>query len=532
MKKILSIVIALVLMLCAAVIPSHAAQTDLMTVDSAYYTSGTLYAYVEPAGAQDLKTLTIKPAVDSSGMNTATPKPITETDTTIDYILLIDASASIRSYLSSVFSFVSSLMNTEALKTEISVASFGESFRLIADGLTTPEQVSSVVENDISYTENYTDICGGVVDAIEYIHRTNRTKSEVINLVVITDGKAELGDTSPTALTRSADKAEAVITTSPEIILHTMCFGGDWEQNAYRALSKGTGLNEDIDTYSSETAAAVAGSRMASKIDSLYTFSLDFSWEYKDARSDVELRVQLTDNPKASLELFTVENVADLENIADADSDDGDPVLVPNTEDTTDTDDQSPAETEAPSEADGTLTPTEDGSSSESLPATADQLPSGGFTGSMPFPILWVIIGAAALLVLGGIAVLIILLIRKNKKKHHPLPTGAASSPQAPSGPAIGLTLEILQGSASAYKDLKLNQQLFIGSGNDCDIVLNDPTVSDHNARIFMENGMIYIEDISPLSNTYLEGMKLFSKNRLRSGDEITIGNTVFKLLF
>ena len=43
---------------------------------------------------------------------------------------------------------------------------------------------------------------------------------------------------------------------------------------------------------------------------------------------------------------------------------------------------------------------------------------------------------------------------------------------------------------------------------------------------------MIYIEDMSSPQGTVLNGMRIFSPNRLRSEDEITIGNMVLRALF
>ena len=531
MKKILSTVLVLILLLSVAAVSSTAAETALMKVDSAYYTSGTLYAYVEPVGGIDPTTLTLKPGSGSS-LNTDSPKPITETDTTIDYILLIDASGSIQNYLPSVYSFVSSLMSTEALPTTIAVTSFGSSFQVVAEGLTSASEVSDVVENQISYTEDYTDICGSVVSAYEYIHSKNRTDSEVINLVVITDGKVDLGDTSAGAILSGAQRAEQIITTSPEIILHTMCFGGSWEENTRSALYQGTGINEDIDDGWSTQSAAVAGSKMANMIDSLYTFSLDFNWDYEYAREDIDLRVQFTDNPERGFELFKVENVANLEHIADADGTEENNVPI------IEFADPSPDSSSAPAPEDPSVSPAETQDSTEAVltvtKATFDEVKS-------PFDkypwLLWVLIGTGGLLVIAA-AVIVTLLILKRKKNGTPVPPADGTpAPKAakkkPQGPAIVMKMQMVQGtSPSASKEIRLVDEIIIGSGSDCDIIISDPSVAERNTRIFKDGSVIYIENIAAVQNTYLEGMKIFSKNRLRSQDEISVGNTTFKLLF
>ena len=520
MKKILSAVLVLFLLLSAAAAPAFAAETAQMKVDSAYYTSGTLYAYVEPVAGNDPTTLTVKPRTESTGLNHDSPKPITDTDTTIDYLLLIDASGSIQSYLPSVFDFVSSLMQKEALPTTIAVASFGQSFKLVADGLKTASEVSDAVENQISYTEEYTDICGSVISAIEHIHTKNRTASEVINLVVITDGKTDLGDTSGSALSTTADRAESIITTSPEIILHSICFGGDWEENTYRAISKGSGIHKTIDGDSS--AAEDAGIDMAKMIDSLYTFSLDFNWEdeYDQVRENVDLRVQVTDSPSSSLELFTVENVANLEHIADADGTDEN--NAPIFEITTDT----PAENTTENPEDGAVSSDETQAGSDVI--VTDQ-PDSIFTSSW---FIWLIVAVGAVLVIGATVTVILIVVFKKKRAQNQTDAPSAQK-KHPDGPAIVMKIQMIQGtSPSSSKEIRLVDEIIIGSAPDCDIILRDPGVEAHNTRIYVENGVIYIENLSEKQNTYLEGMKLFSRNRLRSKDEITVSDTTFKLLF
>lgn len=535
MKKILSIVLVLMLLAALAVVPTAAANTQLMKVYSAYYTSGMLYAFVDGTGGVDPSTLTVKPQTDAAGINNDSPKPITDTDTTIEYILLIDASASMQSYLGSVFEFVSSLTDSEQLSTTVSVASFGEDFDMVREDLHNAEDINNVVQNEIYYIEQYTNICGSVVSAIEYIQNKNRTGSEVINLVVITDGQPDPKDQSSGAIANIAKDAEPVITTCPEIILHTICFGGNWEQNTFDVLSKGTGIHKNINSSTLSYDARNTGVEMADLIDNLYTFSLPLKWEFERSRADVKLRVQKTDDPKSTLELFMIKDVADLEHIAD-ESDVGGPIIE--IESQTPDDISSAIIPDNPSTAEGE-TPT------AALEATADQ-PNGIFTSGL---FKWILIAVGAVIIAAAAVVIIIVILKKRKKS--PLPPAsdpnvaapssvpAAPAPVAPQakkkadGPSITMKLRMIAGaSPSASKPVELVDEIIIGSAPDCDIILDDPAVSAHNARVFVENSIVYIENISSTQNTYLEGMKLFSRNRLRSQSEITIGNTTFTLLF
>ncbi|MBQ6154103.1 MAG: VWA domain-containing protein [Ruminococcus sp.] len=546
MKKILSIVLVMILVTAFALAPVSATSTQIMKVYSAYYASGTLYAFVDGVGGVEPGSLTVKPKTDTAGMNSDTPKPITDTDTKIEYVLLIDASGSIQYYLDSVYNFVSSLMNTEEQDVTVSVASFGEedAYEMIAQNLTSTDKVMEIVYN-ISYTEPYTNICGSVIRAIDDIHADNRSGSDVINLVVITDGQPDLRDQSPTAKQTIAESAKDVITTCPEIILHTICFGGNWESSAYDALSLGSGIHQNVNSPSDAT---TAGADMANLIDSLYTFKLPLNWESERSRADVELRVQKTDDSKNSLEFFTVENVADLENIA------GSPDDIPFIEYSTQPQipDSSGIVPEDSSDS------AQDETAAALTEATADQ-PNGIFTSGL---FKWILIAVGAVIIAAAAVVIIIVVLRKRKKSSPPPTSDPASTadpaqtspyvgysadtsydsaPKAyapapkrePEGPCITMQLQMIEGtSPSVSKPIKLFNEIFIGSAPDCDIILNDPTVASRNARIFVDNSIIYIENISTSQNVYLEGMKLFSRNRLRSQSEITVGNTTFTLLF
>ena len=95
------------------------------------------------------------------------------------------------------------------------------------------------------------------------------------------------------------------------------------------------------------------------------------------------------------------------------------------------------------------------------------------------------------------------------------------------------MRVEILSGKAVRKKDIYLlTNELLIGTGKQCDIVIRDVNAASVNTRIFKQGQMIYIEDMGSPQGTVLNGMRIFSSNRLRSEDEISIGSTVFRFLF
>ena len=83
-----------------------------------------------------------------------------------------------------------------------------------------------------------------------------------------------------------------------------------------------------------------------------------------------------------------------------------------------------------------------------------------------------------------------------------------------------------------AKEQLFLSDELLIGRDKDCDIRLINKDVSKKNARLFIREDAIYIEDLNSTNGTAINNMKIFSPNKLRSGDVIAIGSVVIQLRF
>jgi FHA domain/zinc-ribbon domain len=68
-----------------------------------------------------------------------------------------------------------------------------------------------------------------------------------------------------------------------------------------------------------------------------------------------------------------------------------------------------------------------------------------------------------------------------------------------------------------------------IGRSPDCDIFLDDVTVSRKHAVLVQKDGAFYIEDLGSLNGTFLNRRRIES-GRLENGDELQIGK--YKLSF
>ena len=95
------------------------------------------------------------------------------------------------------------------------------------------------------------------------------------------------------------------------------------------------------------------------------------------------------------------------------------------------------------------------------------------------------------------------------------------------------MRLEVIAGSYEGKtQEFSLTGELIAGSDRDCDLVWSGEGVSPRHARIFLRDGLIFLEDLGSEEGTLLGGMRLHEANRLRSGDEITLGSARFRMKF
>ena len=64
-----------------------------------------------------------------------------------------------------------------------------------------------------------------------------------------------------------------------------------------------------------------------------------------------------------------------------------------------------------------------------------------------------------------------------------------------------------------------------IGRGREVDILLDDETVSDEQARIRKEDGAWYLYDLASTNRTIVAG-EAVARHELRDGDRLTFGTT------
>ncbi len=470
---------------------AYAAQKPISVV-SYYCNDGILSVFANISGNH-------KPSDLSVGVNSSEKQKLKMTvnnsTAKVNYLLLLDASTSMPTYKSSIVSLVKGI-NKKSKTACYTLAVFGEKFKVVSKNIKSASKLIDAI-NAVEYTESATDIAGGLCDAIDYASTYNRKINEIYNVVLVTDGIPYLtsyeGDYS-SAIKNCAKNIKKKIAAHPEIIVHSV--GTDsWDKDIKGAVYTGKGVHLGI------ASGENAGAKIASSVNGLYI--LDYEANLSDSVKNVNARLLVSDK-KGKDTTVSLKKIPNLDYIGKADE----------------------KETEPPTEKKKSENTEKHTNPPETVPETTKNTDkaekNGESSGDSGFP-LWLIIVIAGSALLVAAAVVIILLAAKSKGKNK----------YDKNYPPINMKLEVLNGNLLTGKDrFILRKELFIGSGSSCDIKFGDIDVSEINARVYQKDGLIYIENLSEVNNTTLGGMKLFAPNRLRSGDEIGVGSSVFVLKF
>lgn len=84
----------------------------------------------------------------------------------------------------------------------------------------------------------------------------------------------------------------------------------------------------------------------------------------------------------------------------------------------------------------------------------------------------------------------------------------------------------VLHQPGSEPKSFDIGDELIIGRGDKCHVVLNDTYSSQIHARLFQKNGQLFIEDMGSTNGTYLNRRKVTSPVPVGRGDRARIGKT------
>lgn len=97
---------------------------------------------------------------------------------------------------------------------------------------------------------------------------------------------------------------------------------------------------------------------------------------------------------------------------------------------------------------------------------------------------------------------------------------------------ASGLKLRIIEPAARQGETHGLEQEVTVGRGGGCAIVLTDDGyVSQLHARVFQQNGDAYVEDLGSTNGTFVNGKQVTGATRLKRGDRVQFGQTIVEMV-
>lgn len=524
---------------------------------SGYCLSDELYAFIQIKEGYDIDSFSVNlqsDAVSASGERLLVP--VTDTDTIVRYVFMVDMTGSMRKYADEVNAFVDALMEAEKLEAFYTVATFGECFEVVSENMTDRNTVKRVL-GGLKYTEKLTNPYTGIESALTYLDGCSRKSGDLIHLVVITDGDPDLGmkdeEESRSTERALAESAAAKIQNAPEIIVSTICTA-QWDNDCFSALSAGSGIHEMIDD---DQDAAAAGEKMAGYVDSLYRIDFKLSSLPVTERFSAVLKLRGNDlNGQLAIFDIPLEGIPNVKLFSGhtqespgTDNPDGNGSLgIEGGIGDADGDESGNASGENP-EGGEKKEPGEESTGEPDREGVDESGNEGaGKPGCLDMQRLLLISGICAIVLIVGVCLIILARKRNSGKTNsqsrgknrqdpvtaaHAGKAAAAGGGMGTGGLRLAMKLEVYSGNCvSRPASICLTDSFMIGSAPECDLVFRDQDVSPQNSRVFVKNQMIYIEDLNSANGTALGGMRIQGQNRLRSGEVISIGNVEFSLKF
>ena len=426
----------------------------------------------------------------------------------VTHVILIDLSASMQDYAADVKSFLVALAQNSQLDTRFVLAGYRDS--VLMDSLVDTRSAFSQSEvldqisnacNAFSYFDENGQTGKSILEMIDYIQQAFPARpGSLVNLILLTNQAENL----------NTELVQQALDTCPELVFSSVVFGRE-SVLPFRSSGVQTFVNSDQAPYA-------AAEQLTQRLGSFYrvqfpiTINSDerssFSFRIgtnpafegaflKEAGAhDVALFVTGENGVHIGGELASVREMEAVQNLLMQEEISA--LLDEEPEDDAEATEANEAEEEARSEQEITeQTETEEKTERHS-------------------PIKWI-----AILVLLVLILLIVLLLalRGRRVKRD--------------GPQIPMMLTVIHGDCKKDgKVIVLTDQVIIGRDRGCDVVFNNPDVSRRNTKVFLKNGFVFIEDLNSANGTALDGMRIYSQNRLRSGDEISIGSVKFCFKF
>jgi hypothetical protein len=118
-------------------------------------------------------------------------------------------------------------------------------------------------------------------------------------------------------------------------------------------------------------------------------------------------------------------------------------------------------------------------------------------------------------------------------------PTAVVAPPPAPatsgrrSRKTVGaapLRLKVLEPTSMKGQIADLTDEVTIGRAATCTLTIEDTFISQLHARVFYDNGQVFVEDLGSTNGTFLNRKKVASATPVRRGDRVQVGKAILEL--
>jgi FHA domain len=122
--------------------------------------------------------------------------------------------------------------------------------------------------------------------------------------------------------------------------------------------------------------------------------------------------------------------------------------------------------------------------------------------------------------------------LRRSTSGPAPDATGFHAAPAFAEAPARGHDAWLIAERGGGLQDgqrFDLIGGLSIGRSKEADVQIDDRYASSLHARVFSREGRFYVEDMNSTNGTLLNGATLQGEAELIDGDNVQIGDTIFR---
>lgn len=480
-KKYLCMLVMVCVLLSGKVFPAFAEESgDFSPVG--FVLEDKLYSFLEADGEEEVKLSLNERIVDKKELL----KPLKDSGQYVHYFLLLDRSTSMEKYMprqgnmGQIGEFAERLLENIQVRTRVSLLSLGDAFEVEMENAEDKDAILKKLA-EIPCDEKKSNLYKGIDSALDYVEGQERRGGDLYHVILITDGKLYKESEEPTF-----EQIKERIGNVRDIIFTTVGLG---EGTDSESLSLGRNMTgQDVSSAALE---------IAQTVNEMYTVC----FELDSKPVDSNLNVKLISMGGKVWEIIGV------------------PVVRGRISEATETEEPEKQQLEAGEESGEQLSKDMEEFQEQSS-EDSGQKQQGQFG-----QLFWYV-----LFLLGGIVFGCGLALLWKKKQSDLQPSERRS--RAEEKKDILLCVEVISGHCLTKKrNFSLHQDILIGCGRKCDIVWENSDVSEQNSRIFVRDGVVYIEDLDSRYGTVVNGMRIYTQNRLRDGDIISIGRIQFRIL-